>query len=117
MDKHKIKETVTIKIHNLPVECYITGDKVKYIGRNIEHLFRTKPTNVILSELSDGINAYSIDVVVENLKPSIAKELVKYGLEKMIDNQNPNNYLGFKEPEMSEFDRNIKKALNFNPNK
>lgn len=112
-----IKETVVITIHNLPVECYITEDKIKYIGRNIERLFRTCVENASLVKLSNGvqdIEAYTIDTVVTNIKPSIGKELIGYGLDRMID---ANNHLGSNESEMSEFDKNIQKALGFNPNK
>lgn len=120
----KIKDTITIKIDNLPIQCYIADNGVNYLGSNVERLFKTKPLKspVMLLNGNEEIQGYTIDAVLDNLKSKNLKSLAKIGLNNLTKGDTmrvcdlSDDIIAYTEPEMSKFDKLMKKALDFNPN-
>ena len=114
----KIKQTKIIRIDGLPIESYVTESGAKYVGENAERLFKVN-SNVPSITLTDANNntviAYELQAVIENAKRKVLKYLAKEGLaiqfitkDKAIDNSAQT---------LSDFDKLLKQALDYNPNK
>ena len=114
----KIKQTKIIRIDGLPIESYVTESGAKYVGENAERLFKVN-SNVPSITLTDANNntviAYELQAVIVNAKSKVLKYLAIEGLaiqfitkDKAIDNSAQT---------LSDFDKLLKQALDYNPNK
>ena len=107
-------------INNYGVKCYTAEDGSRYVSKDIERFLRANAdVNIVM--LFDPMTlkktpAYEVENAIVNLKAAPLKYFAKIGLEYLIDN---NPIMGSKMPEpmLSEFDKVIKRALKFNPNK
>ena len=120
--QNNIVNSITIKIDDRSIDCFITDDGAYLIDERIKE-FLSKDHNaepfvftILLGTKSFQKTAYTLSDVINNLKPRFLKELASEGLFYKIDKaievrDNP------KERVLSDFDRAILKALNYNPNK
>ena len=114
----KINRTIVIRIDGLPIESYITESGAKYVGKNAERLFKVN-SNIPSITLTDANNntmiAYELQSVVDNIKSKALKYLAKEGITKLF-------ITGDKAPDnsaqsLSDFDKLLQHALDYNPNK
>jgi len=113
-------ETINIKIDNESFLCYIMEDGKIFIEEKINKFFNSgydKGTIASMAMMKGEINGksvYSLKVVVNNLRLRILKQLVEdgflYRINKAIDERD-----NAKERNLSDFDRAILKAIEYNP--
>lgn len=117
MDKY-IKHTSIIKLNVFSFKCYTTEDNSMYFGTDVERIFKTKP-NIEQVTLFDPqkqteVDAYEIGEAIDNIKTSYVRSFALIGIDYLIKDR---RIEAQEEPELSSFDKLIKKALDFNPNK
>lgn len=114
----KIKHTFSISLENTRVECYVVENGDKYINANVRRAlkpsFNIEPHIIIVDADNNEIEAYTINEVMEGLKPRTMKGLARKGLIATI-NEGLDRGMK-KEIEVSDFDRLIMRSLEFNPN-
>ena len=120
MESRALKEVIGIKIDGVPFTCFVLTDGSKYIAASICKFFSSDNNlePIIIEEIKKetATRVFPLEVVIDNLKPRFLKELASEGLsdriDKAIDTRN-----NLKERMLSEFDKAMLKALNYNPNK
>ena len=114
----KIKQTIVIRIDGLPIESYITESGTKYVGENVGRLFKVN-SNVSSITLIDAENntvaAYELQSVIDNAKNKVLKYLAKEGLIALFITGNI--VADTPAQPLSDFDKLLKQALEYNPNK
>jgi len=112
---NKIKESVKIQIDKLSLICYILENNQRYISEGIKTYFRGTPDiplHILSDERNDELKGYYLEDIVKHLNPKTLKLLTTLSLNRLIDNSIKNPP---KEKELSDFDRLMKKALDYNP--
>ena len=143
MDKRLEKKGI-VNIKGVTIPCVVMEDGTRVLGKEgveqlVETLFESSPGKVlersVLVKLDD-FEGYVIDVIMDiykNVKEKnneVTGHLLEVGLaalvDKATDNDNPNSrgyqeYMDrsekMTERQFSDFDRIMKKALEFNPDK
>ena len=114
----KIKDTIVLRIDELPVESYITESGVKYVGKNAERLFKVNsnvPTIALIDAENNTVAAYELQSVIVNAKSKVLKHLAKERLAMLFTSEDKG--LGNSVQPLSDFDKLLKQALDYNPNK
>lgn len=115
----KIKHTFSIFLEDIRMECYVVENGDKYLNANVRRAL--KPSFNIDSHITiaDGegkeIGVYSINEVTESIKPRTMRELARRGSIAVI-NEGLEKGTKKKEAEKTDFDKFIKRSLEFNPN-
>ena len=143
MDKRLEKKGI-VNIKGVTIPCVVMEDGTRVLGKEgveqlVETLFESSPGKIlgrsVLVKLDD-FEGYLIDVIMDiykNVKEGnneVIGHLLEVGLaslvDKATDNDNPNSrgyqeYMNksekMTERQLSDFDRIMKRALEFNPNK
>jgi hypothetical protein len=114
MEPHKIKEIADIRIDGQKFVCFVLNDGSKYIAANICKLFKSgnivEPAEINQDRETKG-RVYTLETVIDNLKPRILRQLAMNGLihkinETIYQKHNP------QERVLSEFDKMIMQAIN-----
>ena len=118
------RDCIEIKIDNESFICLIERNGDRWIEAKINKFFHSDKkefeSSISINRPAEGkeyyLEMYSLATIIDNLRVRILKQLAKEGLfgkiDKAIDaRDNP------KERVLSEFDKNILKAVNYNPNK
>ena len=117
MDR-KLKDIITIKIDGVPFVCLVLTDGSKYIAASICKFFSSDKNlePIIIEEIKKdtATRVFPLEVVIDNLKPRFLKELAREGLSDRIDKAIDTRD-NLKERMLSEFDKNMLKAMNYNP--
>lgn len=114
----KIKRTIVIRIDGLPIESYITESRAKYVGKNAERLFKvnsTVPSITLTDANNNTVIAYELQAVVESAKSKALKYLAREGLVALFSADN--KVADTTGQPLSDFDKLLKQALEYNPNK
>lgn len=115
MNNNKIKDTVHIQIEDMHIYSYISYDNNRYIGEGIRMYLKGKPDitlHTLIDEYNEEIKAYSFRDTIEHLNVKTLQMFARFGLNGLIDSSLKNPP---KQRPMGEFDRLIKKALDYNP--
>jgi len=117
---NKTKDIISIKIDNEPFICFIKEDGKIFIEEKINKFFNAGYDKGTIASMAmmkgeiEGKSVYSLKVVVNNLRLRILKQLVEdgflYRINKAIDKRD-----NAKERNLSDFDRAILKAIEYNP--
>jgi len=123
--KNSIKDVLVIRIDRKPISCFLLEDNTFLIDKEINTFFKSN-SDAKITQI-DNIDGYLIDDVIDNLKPRILKQFAKVGLLLKLENGGDKegtsisygigNHIHAENRELSEFDRMILKAINYNPRK
>lgn len=112
---NRIKDTVNVQIGTMSIYCYILEDGNRFIGERIKMYFKGNPVVTLITLLDDNnneIKAYSFIDVIDHLNLKTLQIFAQFGLNSLIDMTLSNPP---KEKKLGDFDKLIKKALNYNP--
>jgi len=112
--KELTKDYIDIKIDGEPIGCIVMKTGIVFIDAKIEKFFSKDGTSTHKPVEINGIDVYPLKIALSRLKPRILIQLamdgVLYRINKAIEERdNP------KERVLSEFDKMILKAVNYNP--
>lgn len=115
-----LKDIINIKIDQESFICFVLSDNSKYIAASICKFFSSntdlEPLELAEIKKDNRTKVFPLDIVINNLRPRLLKELAIEGLSDRIDKaiNNKNNPKG---RILSEFDKMMLKAINYNPKK
>ena len=130
---NRIEKTTTIEIAGLPVIFYKMANADIFIDtQNVDNVFGSpldpKIPFVTLynASIKNDVLAYPIDIIVDNLSEDRLRYFAKTGIVNLLDNSllDKKNIEEQKEttestapeqPELSDFDKLLKRALDYNP--
>lgn len=115
---NRIKDTIVVKITKAqkPIPIYLLSNGKIMVDESIipylKESVKTKiKPQIIIDENTDEVESYSLREVLEKLPHFILEDITKYLiLEKFNVKEEP-----LKERNLSEFDKNILKAMKYNP--
>ncbi|PXV60155.1 hypothetical protein CLV62_1303 [Dysgonomonas alginatilytica] len=112
---NRIKDTVNVQVGTMSIYCYILEDGSRFIGERIKMYFKGNPNVTLVPLLDDNnneIKTYSFIDVIEHLNLNTLQIFAQFGLNGLIDTTLSNPP---KEKKLGDFDKLIKKALEYNP--
>lgn len=115
---NKIQEIIKIELgeNKRLLSCYILENGKHYIDYRINSQFRVSaiaktPQTTLIDKQGNEIKAYSINQVVDNLSPKVIKEYAQSYIQDIIERGG----IIEEEKKLSDFDRLMKRALDYNP--